>query len=435
MGKLAAFVAIVFVGALVWFAMTNTVQTTVQVPFYQEFQDTLGWIILYAAGFGALGMLAVFFIRDTRRFIATYQFQRKQKKSVKLQDLYGGALNAILANDEIEARRALEEILKEEPAHTDALLRLGDIAAAKDDRSEALGFYKRAHSSSPRNIEVLFSLARELEAAEIYSEAHGHIDAVLEIDPDNLRALYSKRALLERDHKWDDLIEAQKTILRHNHPEEAKAREQANLLGYRYELARHELEKGMLDKANKEFRSILRAEPNFVPACLGLAETMIGEGETEDAVRFLETTYEKTSSLIVLARLEDLLVNIGDPAGLILIYKRAISANPEDDMLPFFLGKLYYRLEMVDDALETLSAIEPVKPQPELHQLLGALHMKRQQCEQAVREFRKSIDIKKAFRLPYCCRNCGNVSDDWSGRCDSCGVWNTYRFNLNDACK
>jgi lipopolysaccharide biosynthesis regulator YciM len=89
---------------------------------------------------------------------------------------------------------------------------------------------------------------------------------------------------------------------------------------------------------------------------------------------------------------------------------------------------------MVDDALETLSAEVP-EDYPQWNQLLGELFLRRNQCEQAVEEFKKTIDFKQTLSLPYCCSKCGREDDDWSGRCPSCGSWNTYEFNLHGACK
>ena len=100
------------------------------------------------------------------------------------------------------------------------------------------------------------------------------------------------------------------------------------------------------------------------------------------------------------------------------------------------MGKVFYRLEMLDDAFETLCTVDTSSaPYPELHQLLGNIYLRRQQFEKAAAEFRKVIDIRKPFRLPYCCYGCGFTSQDWSGRCPNCREWNTFQFNLYGICK
>jgi lipopolysaccharide biosynthesis regulator YciM len=434
MGKLAILIFILFLGVLALFAVYNNEVTTINVPFGDVYEIPKIGVILFSSAFGALAMLIIFAIRDTRRFIATYQIQKKQKKEEKIQSLYSKAVNAILANDAEEARDTLEEILKEEE-HTDALLRLGDLSVKEKKFEDAFGYYKRALASNPQNLEALFSIEAVMEEMGRWQEALEYIENILDIDADNLSALYKKRSLLERDGKWDDLIDVQRTILKNVHTDEERQREQSNLLGYRYEYARDSLEKGELEKANKGFRAILREDKNFIPAYLGVAEVMLREEEAEDAVNFLEKGYEQTSSLIILARLEDMLINLGEPSRLISIYRKSISDNPQNNILKFFLGKLYYRLEMIDDALETLSSLDMTESYPELYKLMGELYLRRNQCEKAVEEFKKALDMKKTFRLPYCCQSCGRSSEQWSGRCPACSSWNTYQFDLHGTCK
>lgn len=436
MGKLSLLLFVLLLSALGYFAVLNKEPITFAVTPKTVYETPKIALILISSAVGAAVMLLVFFIRDTKRFIENRQYQRKHKKDMKVQELYSKGLNAILADNEDEAKSALEIILQEEPRHMDALLRLGDIAVEDEDYQKALNYYKRAGEMQPQNIEVLFSLERVMEKTGRIAEALTYLEDILESDPDNLTALYRKRSLQEKKEQWEDLIYLQKTIIKCEHNEKDRQREQANLLGYKYEQGRYSLENGELEKAKKAFRTILRMDKNFLPAYLGLAETMLREGETEDAVNFLEKGFEQTSSTIILARIEDLLINLGEPGRLIRLYRNSTLKEPRNQTLRFFMGKLFYRLEMLDDAFDTLLTVDGGSaPYPELHQLLGNIYLRRHQYEKAVEEFRKVIDIKKPFRLPYCCSSCEYVSHDWSGRCPSCKDWNTFQFNLIGTCK
>jgi lipopolysaccharide biosynthesis regulator YciM len=354
----------------------------------------------------------------------------------KVQDLYSKALNSLLAHNEDEAKGALEGILKEEPGHVSALLRLGDIFTLEGDYHKANNYYQKAKNVNPRNLETLFALESLMVKMERRAEALKFIEEVLDIDDANLTALYKKRNLLELQGRWDDLVYLQKAIIKHEHNEKDKVRENQNLLGYKYEYGRFSLENNQLEKAKKAFKTVLRMEKGFIPATLGLAEVMTREGNSEDAVNLLEKNYKETSSKIVLARLEDLLINLGEPARLIGIYRDSISKDPHDQVTKFFLGKLFYRLEMIDDAFDTLAGIDAGgEPYPELHQVMGNLYLRRNEPEKAVNEFKKVIDIRKSLRLPYCCSNCSYTSEEWSGRCPDCKQWTTYQFNLHGICK
>jgi tetratricopeptide (TPR) repeat protein len=436
MGKFALLLFVLLLLALGYFAVLNEETITFTVTPKTVYETPKIALILISFAVGAAVMLVYFFFRDTKRFIDNRQHQRRQKRDMHIQELYSRALNAILADNEDEARSALESILQEEPAHMDALLRLGDIAAGDEDYQKALGYYKRARDIQPRNIEVLFSLERMMGKTGRGSDANLYLDEILRLDPDNLTALYRKRSLLEKGERWDDIIAIQRTIIKCEHNEKDRQREQKNLIGYKYEQGRYSVENAAPEKAKKTFTTVLRLDKDFVPAYLGLAEAMLREGESEDAIALLQKGFEQTSSNIILARMEDLLINLGEPGRLISLYRNSALKDPQNQALRFFMGKLFYRLEMLDDAYDTLVTVDASSVgYPELHQLMGNIYLRRQQCEKAVVEFKKVIDIKKPFSLPYCCYSCGFSSDDWSGRCPNCKEWDTYQFNLHGACK
>lgn len=436
MGKFSIFIFVLFLAALAVFAIHNKEVTTIKIPFSDVYEIPKIALILLSCAAGALAMLVVFAIRDTKRFIDNWQYQKRQKQDTKVQELYSKALNSLLAHNEDDAKGALAGILNEEPDHINALLRLGDIAAAEEDFQQANTYYQKARVINPQNLEMLFALENLMEKTGRWTDALTYLEDIIEIDDENLTAFYKKRSIYERLGKWDELVYLQKAILKHEHAEKGKKREQHNLTGYEYEYGRYSLESNQLEKAKKAFKTVLRIEKDFIPATLGVAEVMMREGEHEEAINFLEKAYEGTSSMIILARLEDLILGLGEPSRLIRIYKSSISRNPNDTVTKFFLGKLFYRLEMIDDSFEILTSIDTGGASyPELHYLLGNLYQRKNQLDKAVDEFQKVVDIKRAVRIPYCCNNCTFTAEEWSGRCPRCTQWNTFQFNLDGTCK
>lgn len=436
MGKFSIFVFVVLFTALAVFSIFNTELTPVQIPFGSAYKIHTFALILFSSAVGMIAMFIYFAIRDTKKFIDNWQFQKKQKQETKVQELYSRALNFILAHQEEGAKEALEEILAEEPEHIGALLRLGDVYASEEDYQKANSYYQKAKAMNPENVETLFAIENILEKTGRWQNALKAVEDILDIDDANLTAMYRKRDILEKLGKWDELVYLQKAILKHEHTEKDRKREHQNLVGYKYEYGRDSLENNQLEKAKKAFKTVLRLDREFIPATLGIAEVMLREGESEEAVNLLEKAYAESGSTIVLARLEDLLISLGEPSRLISIYKNSISRNPNEPSTKFFLGKLFYRLEMIDDALETLYGMDTGGAlYPELHQLLGNLYLRRNQLGKAVEEFKKGVDIKMTLRLPYCCNSCGFAAAEWSGRCPECKEWGTYLFNLAGACK
>ncbi|TAN40534.1 MAG: tetratricopeptide repeat protein [Nitrospirae bacterium] len=435
MGKTSVIIFLLFLIGIIVFGFFNPEFVTIKIPGGEKYEVSKFILVLFSIFIGVFITFIFFAIRDTKKFIDNWQNQKRQKQVIKVQELYSKALNAILARNDDTAREALDGILAEEPDHLDALLRLGDLYVLQEDFQKAMTYYQKARTAAPQDLQTLFSIEGVMEKTGRWSESLKYIDDILDIDEDNLAALFRKRVILEKQGRWDDIVSLQQTIIKHTHTEKEKQEEQDRLLGYKYEYGRDSLETNQLEKAKKAFKTVLRLNKDFIPAILGLAEVMLRENESEEAVNLLEKAYDSTYSKIILARLEDLLISLGEPGRLISIYKGSISRRPNDPGTKFFLGKLFYRLEMIDDAFESLAGMEGLGiTYPELHHLLGNMYMRRNQPEKAAREYIKMIDIKKSLRLPYCCTRCGFSSEDWSGRCPDCRSWGSYELNLDGTC-
>jgi lipopolysaccharide biosynthesis regulator YciM len=117
------------------------------------------------------------------------------------------------------------------------------------------------------------------------------------------------------------------------------------------------------------------------------------------------------------------------------IYTQAVSWKPQDSALKFFLGKLYYRLEMIDEAFDILSTVDwGDKEFPDVHKLLGNIYLRRGSLGLAASEFKKALGFRKQIIIPYICSNCDLRTTDWSGRCPNCSKWNTFGVNLEKTC-
>ncbi|HEY5600252.1 MAG TPA: tetratricopeptide repeat protein, partial [Candidatus Manganitrophaceae bacterium] len=212
--------------------------------------------------------------------------------------------------------------------------------------------------------------------------------------------------------------------------QEALRVERVIFLGTKYELGRNFLQRNQPEIARRYFKGGIKLDKSFLPAYIGLAEIHIKEGRMESAGALLEKWYEITRHLILLHRLEDLYLEMGEPERILQIYRNALYKDRHNTVLKFYLGKLYYRLEMIDDAFEALAEIDThVEYFPDLHKILGNLYLRRGEPILAVEALKKSIKLKKRVVVPYYCANCDYHTIEWSGRCGRCGLWNSYQAN------
>jgi tetratricopeptide (TPR) repeat protein len=437
MAKLTVLFLIIFLAVLSLLAFFNkeSVSITVWKDVTYENIPIIGLIFISTA-IGILSMFIITAVRDTRRRVEGWHIQRKHKREAKILDSYSRGLEAFLVSKYADAEELFTGVFEHDPSNFNSLLRLGDIYFNRKEFAKAEEFYLKAKEVKPKSIEALLSLEGVAETEEKWSESVKYLDSILHIDSENKKILYKKRDIYEKTNKWEELIEVQHKILKGKLSEEDDKEENRNLLGYKYELGCHYLKEGSVDKAVKNFKSIVKSDKNFAAAYLSLADAYMTEGNNKEAQAILMKGYEETSSMLFLVRLEDHFINNGEPGTIIDIYKKAVQKDEKDLRLQFFLAKLYYRLEMIDYALETINAIDPAAfDYPDLHALVGSVYDRRSEYEKAADEFKKALNVDEPLLVPYSCSNCQYVSHNWSGRCPECRSWNTFLLDTNEICK
>jgi len=413
----------------------NPTDVDVVLPFDYTVKPSKIDLMLGSAGFGALMVLFAVYIKATSEFFRNWKRNRDRQKDAKVDSLYSKGLNALLSRRNDLAAYSFEKALALKPDHAEALLRLGNIHYKDGNYPEAIRLHQKASHADGNNVEALFALALDYEDAKRTEDALQTLEDILEKDEGNLRALSKIRDIRQRKGEFEKAEEAQNRILKLSLPAKERDSEQARLVGLKYETGRILLEAGNLDKAKRVFKTLVKMDKDFVPGFMGLGEVYIEEGENADAATLWEDAYRITGSVILLHRLEDLYIRLGDPVKIINLYKEALHRDSSDVNLSFFLGKLYYRLEMVDDAYDILSKIDSSTMRlPDLHKLLGNIYQRRGMLSQAVDEFRKAIEFGEQLVVPYRCSHCEFYSTEWSGRCPRCGKWNTYGVDLDKYC-
>ena len=387
-------------------------------------------LILFSAAFGAALVFIGSGIRETKNLFLNWKFNRLQRKEAKIEEFYTEAVNAYMAKRFRDASGLFQKVLSLNPNHVNALLSLGKIFRKEQNYSEAIRVHRKARSLDERNVEVLLSLSRDLEEAKRPEEASQYLKEVLRIDESNLTALTRLRNLFVRQSAWEEAHRIEERLLKLPLPQDERQPEIANFLGIKYELGRHYLERGEKDVARRYFKGAIKISKGFLPAYVGLGEAHLSEGRPDLAANLWEKAYRITKNTILLHKLEDLYLEMGNPGKIIQFYQEVLEEEPNNLVLRFYLGKLYYRLEMVDHAFEILADIDAHTDHfPDLHKILGNLYLRRGELEKAVETFKKGLGLKKRVLVPYYCPGCDYHTIEWSGRCARCGRWNSYEAN------
>jgi tetratricopeptide (TPR) repeat protein len=188
-----------------------------------------------------------------------------------------------------------------------------------------------------------------------------------------------------------------------------------------YELARLDAERGRTAAAVAHFKSALRADRGFVPAALALGDAQEHMGDLREAVRTWERAAEVRPTLALLGRLERVYRGEGRPSRMIALYRVAAERAPDDLSLAVGLGRVYFELEMLDEAADQFEKVEVQVPDmPIVHAFLGATFERRGETREAFEEYRRALRLAGAFDWPHQCTVCGATGAAWEDRCPRC---------------
>ncbi|MBI3608751.1 MAG: tetratricopeptide repeat protein [Nitrospirae bacterium] len=420
-------VVILLLGVLGYLVQLNPTPVTLRLTDTAHLEVTLAALILVAIAFGGVLVLSALGMRELRRIYANWRVSRQRQAAGKVQELFTAAHRALFAHRTKEAVSALTRLLEINPHHVPSLLYFGTIKRQAGELAEAIRLHRRARSVDDQNLEVALVLGRELEDAEHPDEAVQLYLEILKADEANPAVLARLRDLYVKRDQWEDAHALQERIFKASRtgPEQDAAR--GVLCGIKYEIGRIWQAKGERDRARRAFRGAIKLDKMFLPAYMGWGEVILSEGRVRDAASLYEKAYAVIGDVILLHRLEDLYIEMGEPEQVLRLYHEAVRNDPDNHGLRFYLGKVYYRLEMLDEAQDVLSAIDASDEHfPDLHRLLGNLAQRQGNDQLAIEEFKRALGLKKRVIVPYYCPACDYHSIRWSGRCPRCKAWNTF---------
>jgi lipopolysaccharide biosynthesis regulator YciM len=418
--------------AAVYFSDLNPDPITLRLSRQTSTEVTPLFLLLFCIAGGALTVVLLFGLREVRVLILNWRSTQRRKREEKLQSYYSSGVLASLSRRTSEAISQLQKVLALDPTHIRALISLGNIFRREKHYNEAIRLHLRARSLEEDNLEILFSLARDLEDAKRYDEAIQALEDVLKHDSTNPTALYRIRDIHIKNGRWIAADAVQERLVKAGLSDQEVRAEIQVMTGLKYEVGRQYLERGDLDLARRYFRNAIKLDKGFLPARIGFGELLIREGKLKQAAESWEKSYLKTDNPLFLQRLEDLYLELGEPGEMLRIYQVALSRNDQNPLLKLALGKLYYRLEMIDDAFDLLSTLEGLQdPTGALYKIMVCLYIRKGDTESALMILQEALNRPRPGGAPFACTACQHEALEWSGRCQACGRWNTLAHVLS----
>ncbi len=210
-------------------------------------------------------------------------------------------------------------------------------------------------------------------------------------------------------------------------------RESSIFQGLTYQRGVALLENDKPTEAAAIFRELLDREPRFVPAGIMLGEAELILDNEQAALDEWRQGFKRTGSPVFLQRMEDYHIEEEAPAQAIEMLRSLIAQTDNDVLLRFFLGRLYYRLEMHDEALKVLEGIgERLDDSPTYHFLLGRIRQRRSDQLGAMARYLTCLKRFGVSSINFSCQVCGTRYGEWNARCVSCGSWNGIDLDIRE---
>lgn len=392
-------------------------------------------LTVFLLGFLPAGLTLV--VDTLRRELGARRARRLARQEEAIEATFRRGVDLAADGQAGRAAAELESFLAARPDDGAGLLLYGQVLRELGRFDEAIEVHRRVGALRPHSVAALYELARDYTARgdeAVAREIHGRV--LRDFPGFGLDVLQRRRteAIARRDWPEATRLHARITEFHAEGGDSAALAREASLAqGLDYQRGVLMLEQDSVDEAAKIFRGLLASEPRFIPAriMLGEAERLAGNGEA--AIEAWRAGYLETGSPVFLARIEDYFIDEEEPARAIETL-RGLIASAANDLLPrFYLGRLYYRLEMPDEAARTLAAIgERIRSSPTFHYLLGRIHERRGDRVRAVEEYVACLHHLQLGTAEYLCRVCKERYGDWRDFCASCGSWNSVELDFEE---
>ena len=333
-----------------------------------------------------------------------------------------------------EAKEILETILEQRKEHIPARILLGEILLKTGSSDEAVKLFESICRDEPDQVEARYQLAEAFLGVRNPEASAAVLKKLVSDHPKKaLRAWRRLRALHMEAHRWEEAGEAHKKLLA-NFAGELTQGEKAQGSALAYQVGMAKVDTDQFKDAAQIFQQVIKDEPDFVPAYLSLGRCMILQDQEAQGLEIWIEGFRKTGEGTFLQELEDYFIQLGRPEDGLALMRRVAATSKHATTAKFFLGKMLYRLEILDEALDLFQEVRSqVVYSPILFFFMAKIHSRRARLDAALNEYRQLLRNLGVLKMRFECAVCAHRTQDYADRCDSCGSWNSSHFLFKES--
>ena len=418
-----------FMGWLVTVYTHNLSVFSLSVLLWKDVQISV--ILLVVLVFAAGLVLNVLYsgYMEIRRMVKNFNASAATRAGKRISTLMQEAQVSMAHGLWSEARQTLQAILKERPDHVPTALLLGDVLMKQGDTETAVKHLETLCLAQPELVEARYQLADALVAARNPEGATNLLKQLAGDHPKSaLRALRRLRALHVEAGRWEEAQDVHKRLAS-RFQGELNLAEKAQGVALSFQVGLVKVEADLFKDASLIFQQVIKDDASFVPAYLALGRCMILQDQEPQGLEIWLEGFRTTGEGSLLQEIEDYFIQCGRPEEGLAVLQRVAATSAHQTTAKFFLGKMYYRLEILDEALVLFQEVRAqVVYSPILFFFMAKIHGRRGRTEQALNEYRQLLRNLGVLKLRYECNVCGRRTQDYQDRCETCGSWNSVHF-------
>ena len=393
------------------------------------------WLAMFVFFLAGLFLMGILFLIDAwRKNIRLRDLARQKTERAATGEALEMAVFFLLQDDEEAAARLLEVHRSGGSAGPEArlldvcmALRAGDYGKAESHLARA------AAETDSRLVSLLRSRIHHLRGD--FDGAIAVLESLAKDLPASLEGTVQRklRRIYMDAGKWALALAMQESILaRASKPEEKSSEERLKVV-LQYEQAKQMMGEGKDKDAGSLLRLLVKDHADFISAWVLLGEILHRGGEDDKAVGAWQEGFLATHSGVLLHKIEELYLEKEQPEAALEAINQ-MRFKVQKDIIPrFFLGRLYYRLEMMEEAYRFLGNLRTAAPHSGvLHYLLGSIEDRMGKGSQAASSYKRALVNLEPLQNEYFCFACATPHREWSDRCPKCRAWNSVEINFKE---
>lgn len=420
------------VTAAVWVSQLNRDAVTLRLPGLAPLSAPLWVVVFLTLLLGVFLALLYSLALSSRQAMVSWRQGRNERGVAVAAAALEVGIRELAREDAAAALEQLEAAVSADGSNAEAWLFAGDAARRVGDIEGATERHLRALALAPDDHRAVESLGLDAEAAGDRTRALRYLRQLLQMQGPDERRLARVRDLHVAEADWKAAIETQRQLLKAAGA--GATIEHTTLLGLRAERGYELLRAGDADAARTVAKELVAEDPGFEPGQILRGEVEIEAGQTDEATRYWQAGVAATGSVELLRRLANLYLENEQPEDAIRVLREAADTMQGEAVLAarILLGRLYYRLELIDEAAELFEQLSGmVVDSPVIDTYLAKVRRRRQETEEAYELLEETIRRGGVLDPRYRCRECATKHRQHAHRCSGCGRWGTLLIDLS----